>query len=340
MKMSHRSPSWKRTLLTIAAVFALNISLSTVLTSMNTLSVDNLGGLSDASDYVRLYYGEHVENQRRYRMGTIWLAQLVPDSIERLLRREPTRFVRAHIHFALVNLFFLTSAGVVFFIYLSHFFETPWLSLLGVTMFLTSRVVLQQGGAPMVDPSAFLFLLLGALAILKDRPWLLVGSFAVGLVMKETALFLWPLLWLSELSFRRKRLYSVWLLPATILYLSYRFVIDPISEDTFFNLSLAGQAFSQIRSMLTPNGVLDWFSSFGLFWFPALYAIVFSEKPTVLKSWLWLIVILALSVIFLWGNPARSLFLAFPVVIPVALIGIRDWVEASRHGSADQRPVS
>ncbi len=162
--------------LTLAFILSLSISLSIVHTSINTLSENALGGLVDTEAYVASYYGEEVYGHWRYRVVTIGLARLIPDAVESLLQRDPTPYRRAHIHFAFVNLGFLTLSGVLLYDYLRSFVEGIWLAMIGVAIFLTSRVNVQGAGAPMVDPGSFFFLLMGAWAILKRRPiWLFVA---------------------------------------------------------------------------------------------------------------------------------------------------------------------
>ncbi len=145
---------------------------------------------------------------------------------------------------------------------------------------------------------------------------------------------LWPLLWLAAISWKQKALYSLVLLPGTIGYMLFRFWLFPDpSGGSFFSVELAGRAFDQLKTFVDPNGLVDWISSFNLFWIPALYAIVRRLTPSVLRGWLWFIPIVAVMILFLGGNLGRILFLTFPVVIPLALIGMREWL-APAGGSA------
>ncbi len=151
----NRLSTYHSRILLLALLVSFSISLSIVHTSINTLDENSLGGLVDSRAYVASYYGEEVHGHWRYRILTPGLARLVPDSLESLLQRDLTPYRRAHLHFAFVNLGFLTLTGVLLFDYLRVFVTEVWLAMLGMTIYLTSRVNVQGGGAPMVDAGAF-----------------------------------------------------------------------------------------------------------------------------------------------------------------------------------------
>lgn len=316
------------------AVFTIvcSISIAIVHTSINTLSESSVGGLTDSYFYVDEFYGKQTEGHWQYRIVTIELVRLVPNQVERLLKRDVTPYRRAHIHFAIVNVLFLILGGCLFFTYSRDLLKSVWLAILGSVIFLTSRTNLLEGGAPMVDAGAFFFLLLGAWAILRVSPVWLFIAMLVGVFTKETTLLLWPLLWLTDhLSTRQKMLFSILLVPGTVAFLIFRFVLypDPAGSD-FFSIEKVPDFVDQVRGILTPNGLIDLVSSFSLFWIPAAFAMFRLSYPSILRRWLWLIPLLMVMVLFLGGNFGRILFLAFPVVIPLALIGLRHWIVSAK----------
>lgn len=320
-------------ILLIALLISFSISLSIVHTSINTLDENSLGGLVDSRAYVSSYYGEELHGHWRYRILTPGLARLVPDGVENLLLRDPTPYRRAHLHFAFVNLGFLTLTGVLFFDYLLLFVTEVWLAMLGITIYLTSRVNVQSGGAPMVDPAAFFFLLLGAWAILKRRPVWLLLAMTLGIFAKETTLLLWPLLGLADLPWRIKARNALLLIPGTIGYMLFRFVLfpDPVGE-SYFNLTALEGVLARFSTFFDSNSVVDWVSSFNLFWLPALYALWRVKKPIILIRWVWFVPLVIAMILLLDGNLGRILFLTFPVVIPLALLGMRAAIQPGAVG--------
>jgi hypothetical protein len=317
-------------------IIVFSISLSIVHTSVNTLSESSIGGLTDSYAYVDAYYGKEVSGHQRYRIVTIELAKLVPDQVERLLQRDITPYRRAHGHFAVVNLVFLTLTGLLFFAYCRGMIKNVLLAILGVVIFLTSRTNVQSAGAPMVDPGAFFFLLLGMWAILRCKSLWLFIAMSIGVFTKETTLLLWPLLWLADhMDTRKKLFFSALLIPGTLAFLIFRFVLYPDPEGaSFFNIELAGGFVDQLRRMITPNGFVDIVSSFNLFWIPAAFAAICLPYPSILQRWLWLIALLMAMILLLSGNYGRILFMAFPVVIPLALVGIRHWIAPTKSVSS------
>jgi hypothetical protein len=305
-----------------------SISVAIVHTSVSTLSDSPVGGLNDSNAYVDAYYGKPVTGHWRYRVLTIQLARLVPTQVEELLQRDKTPYRRAHIHFAVVNVVFLTLTGLLLFEYARDLVELVQLAILAPVIYLTSRTTLQSAGAPMVDPAAFFFLLLGMWAILRSKPFWLGTAMLFGVFAKETTLLLWPLLWLANhLGARCKLALSAILLPGTLSYLGFRFFFypDEIGE-TVFNINQLSNFTEQLRRLFTPNGLVDIISSFNLFWIPAIFALCRIAYPSILGRWLWFIGLLLVMIIFLGGNYGRILFLGFPVVIPLALLGIGSWI--------------
>ena len=92
------------------------------------------------------------------------------------------------------------------------------------------------------------------------------------------------------------------------------------------NIELADGFVDQLRRLFTPNGFVDIVSSFNLFWIPAVFAAFRLPYPSILRRWLWIIALLMAMILLLGGNYGRILFMAFPVVIPLALVGIRHWI--------------
>ncbi len=289
-------------------------------------------GWGDSYHYVDAYYGKEVRGHWRYRILTIELAKLVPAQVEQLLTHAtPAR--RAYIHFAVVNLGFLTLTGLLFFAYCRHLIGNLWLAVLGAMIFLTCRTV-QSASSPLVDASAFFFLLLGMWAILRRAPLLLFMAMLIGVFAKETTLLLWPLLWLADhIATRQKLFLSAVLIPGTFIYLIWRFVLDLDPGGTsFFNIEHAGDFTKQLHGMLTANGFIDVVSSFNLFWIPAGVAVWHLSYPSILRRWLWLVPLIMAMIVFLGGSYGRVLFLTFPIIIPLALFGIQHWINPPTNG--------
>ncbi len=79
----------------------------------------------------------------------------------------------------------------------------------------------------------------------------------------------------------------------------------------------------QLYKLTHFNNFLDLFSSFGLLWLPAIFALKYQKLPQELYRYSLLIPFLLGIIVFFGLNLGRALFMAFPVIIPLALFGIR-----------------
>ena len=82
-------------------------------------------------------------------------------------------------------------------------------------------------------------------------------------------------------------------------------------------------ALNAIPNYLRFNIFADLFSSFGLLWIPAFYALFKAKLAPELRRQYLMIALLFLVALLVGTGFGRTVFLAFPVVIPGALIGIR-----------------
>jgi hypothetical protein len=168
----------------------------------------------------------------------------------------------------------------------------------------------------MVDPSAYFFLALGFLVIRRGSVGLYFLSTTVGVFAKETSLFLLPVVALSLIEMNKKRQMLLASVPAILAYLLFGFYLRLGVAEDFFRITLMGTAMRQLVSLTHPNRILDLFSSFGLVWFPALFALAKPETPVLLKRCSCLIIVIIAIIILTGVNLGR--FLAFPVVIPLS----------------------
>ena len=81
---------------------------------------------------------------------------------------------------------FLILTAIALWYFLRTFGFSTLESILGTLLFLDCTPVVQQSGFPMIDPSAYFFMILGFLAIRLDLPLLLMSAAAIGVFAKET----------------------------------------------------------------------------------------------------------------------------------------------------------
>jgi hypothetical protein len=268
---------------------------------------------------MKMSHQEPVYGNFRFRILTPMLAATLPDPPAWLF--DAARPLSGEwidkIKFGFINFIFLSATGALFFYYLSSLGFLPLESLIGVLLFYSARPVLQSSGIPMVDASAVFFLLLGMWAIVRQAPLLLCVSFAAGIFAKETLLLIVPALLFSQMKGKVKTLF--FLSPVIIFYFFFRFLSYGNINDLYFNFNVIALLDCFMSRVSRVSMLIDTFSSFGFLWLFMLYALFSGKAPLLLRRWLWL-----LAVIFLFsGGYGRILFLAFPVIIPLSLLGIR-----------------
>ena len=300
------------------------------------------GAYTDAVVYLRMYNGESMEGFVRYRVLTPWLARLLPDgSLARITSQtDPPSEWFGVVKFALVNMWFLvlTAAALARLMWRLGFGRSA--VLLGTLLFFTSFPVLQGGSIPMVDPASWFALALGMVAIQERRTVLLLAVTAIGMWAKETTVLLLPLALLSGHDRRTRLRLALATLPGAAVYCVVRFGLAPDPGGESYNTA-ADVAIDPILPLAylahivrNPNALLDLLSSFGLLWIPAGLALTSAEAPVPLRRWSAFVPVLGALILLLRGNLGRILFLAFPVIIPLAVLTVERWLGGQERGIA------
>jgi hypothetical protein len=290
---------------------------------------------TDSKVYLSLYFGEPITGTARYRAVVPFLARLIPDTPLRLAlapNRPLDRVSLPALKFAIVNLFFLVATCVLLLYIIQGFGLSYTQGLLGSLLFLSLFVVGQYGGHPMTEPGYFFCLALGVLAVQRQNLWVLAIATIVGVFVKEQVFLVTVLILLApfERSSRLRLLGAV--LPAVIVYGVVRFGLAPVPNDKLatgqFLLAIPKAIRAQFFTLM---GIRNIFLMFGLLWIPCLYAIVRCRLPVLLARWIWFVPILLILMIALGGGAGAGAYrhgaAAFPIVIPLALIGLNGWLE-------------
>ncbi len=290
-------------------------------------------GLSDSASYLAMSNGESdVASIHRYRIIIPFLADVVRDVIQPLLPAEKLHAVDA-LSFYLVNYLITSLAGLVLYLFLLELKFKPERALLGVFIFLGSRITILSTGGPVVDSLYYLAIIVIVYFCLTQRSMLFSLLAPVLILTKETTVpFLFLPLFVKEMN--RKLI---------LLSLSVSFVIlfwmrnaittalpNIVKSDDPILTTIANHLFSGLdnlaQSYFTLTGWHDLFSPFTVFWLIAFFGawLEFGKIETyyqIPRFLLWTIPI-AFGFTVLSSNAGRMLHSLFPVVIPYALIGI------------------
>jgi hypothetical protein len=289
------------------------------------------GRLGDVGMYVSLYQGtplHEVARPFRYRLFTPMLARLVPLAPPGLMRYfdlDADKLVK--FRFGVVNLFGLTATGLLLVLLGEALGLRAREGLIAALLYYTSFPVVSYGGAPMAEAWGHAFLALALVAAL--RGWWIVLALAalVGMFAKETTALALPAVLVLALPWRRRLRLAAALLPGLVAYAWVRWVVLP---GGYGFPSDAATSLSNLAERLGSGPYLLWIlfdggTAFGLLWvFALLGARDLGATPAApLARWRWLVPAV-LAVPFLIGsNIGRIWFVAFPFVIPMAVLGLR-----------------
>ena len=295
-------------------------------------------GYSDTVNFIGLYSGEPISSGHQvYRVLVPYLARLIPDIPTALFTpgRSLDRMSVAALKFAIVNLFFLVATSVALYYLIRGFGLSYAQGIVGSLLFLSLTGVVRAGGLPLADTAYFFFLLLAIVAVQRQNLWLLVAATAIGVFAKDLVLLAIPFVLLAPFGVsRRLRLFSG-VVPALVIHLALRLWLARSENDIYSSgefLRLTGAA---VRYLFTLNAMARLFMAFGLLWIPCAYAILRRQLPSVLARWSWFIPILFVSMVVLGAtNISRHMIAAFPVVIPLALVGLAEWFPHGMDQSA------
>jgi hypothetical protein len=302
------------------------------------------GREGDVGQYVRIYQGAplaQVTRPFRYRVLGPMVARVVPVPPASLLRffdMNPERIIQ--LHFGVANWVALALDGLLL-IALSEAFGLSLIEgLLAALLFYTSMIVINFGGTPMAEAWAWTFLLLGLLGAVRGSIAMLLVSSLIGMFAKETTLLLLPAVALLAAPARTTAIRLLALLPGVAAYAIFRFHFFPggygIPDDPL-------TAFANLADRVGRSPwywlwlAFDGATAFGLLW--PLAALGLRElqgqpaHPLARLTWLAAVVF----VIPFWSgtNVGRIWFYAFPVVIPLAVLGLRAMLR-----TAARRPLS
>jgi len=314
--------------LTLACAFSIAIVYVNVMTFDPVLTSDT--GYSDTRDYVAIYYGESAEGIRAFRPLVPCLARLVPDFPASIFDtgRNVSADLQVVLKFGVVNLIFLIAASMALFELQRALGLEGWVAILGMLLFLSLPTVVRSAGLPMTDTAFYFFFSLALWAVLKGNlNVLLVGS-VLGVMAKELTLLVLPLIFLVGCSWKDKLRMSAAVLPAILVYVFLRVWMPSVGlafswDDGYTSGSILSLSRYQLRWLFSMSGVVDIFMAFALAWPLAIFALIRCEVPQILRSWIYLIPIVIIGVILGAGNLSRSTMAAFPVIIPLAAIGLK-----------------
>ena len=293
-------------------------------------------GLSDSSSYLAMSNGDYaISSGHRYRVIIPFLTSLVRDLVQPLVPPEQLHWFGGvdAFSFYIVNYFFTSLTGLFLYCFLAQLKFDSKLSLLGVFIFLGSRITVLTTGAPIVDSLYFLSIIIIVYFCLTKNTTALTILTPILILTKETIIpFLFLPFFVKQIN---RKLFGISVLVSFAIFFWARDTIsswspniiersDPIF-DVFKNHLISG--FGNIaHTYFSVGGWHGIFSTFSIFWIVAAFGAWLSFKKLntfyQIPRFLLFIIPITFGFTILSSNVGRMLLSSFPIVIPYTLIGI------------------
>jgi hypothetical protein len=293
-------------------------------------------GLSDSSSYLDMSNGEYnVPSGHRYRIIIPFFASFVRNLIQSLVPPEQLYWLGGvdTLSFYIVNCLITSLTGLFLYFFLTQLKFDSKLSLLGVFIFLGSRITIITTGAPIVDSLYHLAIIIIIYFCLTQQTIALALTIPLLILTKETIIpFLFLPLFLKTIN--RKLIGASLLVSFPILFwirekitASLPNVVevnDPIFDVVIGHLGAIPE--NMIKFFFSVEGWHSFFSTFSIFWLIAAFGVwlEFKKASTFYQIPPFVFLIIPITALFsiLSSNTGRMLLSLFPIVIPYTLIGI------------------
>lgn len=293
-------------------------------------------GLSDSSSYLDMANGEYdVPSGHRYRIIIPFLASFVRNSIQSLVPPEQLYWFGGvdTLSFYIVNCLVTSLTGLFLYFFLVQLKFDSKLSLLGVFIFLGSRITIITTAAPIVDSLYHLAIIIIVYFCITQQTIALALTIPFLILTKETIIpYLFLPLFLKTIN--RKLIGASLSVSFAILFWVRKKITallpnvvevnDPIFDVVIKHLGAGPE--NIIKTFFSIEGWHGLFSTFSIFWLIAAFGLWLELKKAntfyQIPPFLFLIVPIAALLTILSSNTGRMLLSLFPIVIPYTLIGI------------------
>jgi len=244
------------------------------------------------------------------------------------------------IKFALVNSTLVASTAMVVWLLLRRQDFTVMESYIGMFMFLGSLFIVYTTTIPMVEASNYFFIALGAFAIYNKNMPLYGLALLIGLFAKETAGIILPLALVTYP--RRWFVWSAWAAPGLAIYMVFRAYSISTGEGDLghFDPEHLKGAMQSFTGLFRFNQAAELFGAFGFLWIAAGYALIKGHLPSLHQRQLLIVGLLLLIALGFVVSLGRTVYMAFPVVIPAALFGIRAFLNQNSKSTNEPNEMT
>ena len=304
-------------------------------------------GLSDSASYLEMSKGNYnVSSTHRYRVVIPYLANIVRNTIQSFIPSSQSHAIDA-LSFYIVNYLITSLTGLFLYLFLRELkFDTKF-SLLGVFIFLGSRITILSTGSPLIDSFYYLSIIVILYFCLIQKTLALCLLNPLLILAKETTVpFLFIPLFIKKIN---RKFILISLVVSFITLWGMRNIVTETlpntisTNDPILNVviqHLEGSIQNIMSAFFSLSGWHWLFSTFSIFGIFALIGLWIDVKKILVKHrenglniqkdlkeikvplFIFWIVPITFGLMALSSNTARMALSMFPLVIPYALIGL------------------
>jgi len=289
----------------------------------------------DAYSYIKMSRMEYKDVPRPYRYRILMpsIVYLLNKNlkIEGFLSKyyEDVDKKTIQLNFGIINILAITFTAFLLYYYCLHLAFTKWESLVGAFLYFTSFFVVTYYSVPMVDSLASFFVMACFYSILKNKSLGLFFAFLLGVFTKESTFFIILLIILVDRNIFSKRLFAC--LPGVFAYILFVRIFPAGEGENIFSIALNVNTLKQYLQSYTQSlnfyTVIEYIQTFMFLWALFFYALYKVKKPVFLKRSLWLMLFpFFVSPVVGASAVGRVAFYLFPIVIPLSLLALRDFL--------------
>jgi hypothetical protein len=287
-------------------------------------------GISDSVSYINMTKGEYdVTAVHRYRFAVPYLAREMNLLILSINPKLDNKNESIRLSFYIINFIILTFSAYLLFLIFEFYKFNALTSLIGLSIFLSSRVVVYSAATPIVDSFYILSLTSIFYLMIRHKVLMLAIVLPILTISKETIL---PFLFLPLiLSVFRHKIYYISIALSILVFVFSRKYID-LDLNILEQLSLIEVVSSHFENLknqalrlLTFKALFDFMHGFSLFLIFSLHGIYINYKKKIynLPNTIFIVIFLvSILFILLSGNFGRMLFTAYIPIIVYILISI------------------
>ena len=293
-------------------------------------------GMLDSVSYIKMSNGYYdVKPVHKYRFTIPYLAGQINKLILTLNPNVNNKNdITIRLSFYIINFLIIVFSAYLLYLIFEFYKFTPLLSFIGLSIFLSSRVIVYSVATPIVDSFYILAITSIFYLMIKQQLLKLAIVLPILIVAKETILpFIFLPLLLKE--FRNKTYYFSIAISLLVFVLSRKYIdLNSYSSATIEHINLSfievvsyhiGYFKNNIVQLFTFKSFFDFIHSFSLFLIFAVHGVYVNYKmniyklPNVIFS---LILLVSITFTLLSGNFGRMLFSAYIPIIIYAMISI------------------